>query len=92
MAGKLGPVSLGAHAIVLNLASLSFTFSLGISVAAAVRVGNLIGAGDTQGARRAAAVRRAQGCLGSFRFMIVPFVVVLERVSATSVLREMRGL
>jgi MATE family multidrug resistance protein len=54
MAGKLGPVPLGAHAIVLNLASLSFMFPLGISTAASVRVGNLIGAGDEEGARRAA--------------------------------------
>ena len=54
MAGKLGPVPLGAHAIVLNLASLSFMFPLGISTAASVRVGNLIGAGDEAGARRAA--------------------------------------
>jgi MATE family multidrug resistance protein len=56
MAGKLGPDALAAHAIVLNLATLSFTFPLGISVAAAVRVGNLIGAGDAPGARRAAAL------------------------------------
>ena len=54
MAGKLGPTSLGAHAIVLNLASFSFMFPLGISTAAAVRVGNLVGAGDEAGARRAA--------------------------------------
>jgi MATE family multidrug resistance protein len=53
-AGKLGTVALGAHAIVLNLASLSFMFPLGISTAASVRVGNLIGAGDEAGARRAA--------------------------------------
>jgi MATE family multidrug resistance protein len=54
MAGKLGPIPLGAHAIVLNLASFSFMFPLGISTAASVRVGNLIGAGDEVGARRAA--------------------------------------
>ena len=62
MAGKLGPVPLGAHAIVLNLASLSFMFPLGISTAASVRVGNLIGAGDEEGARRAA---RLSLCLGA---------------------------
>jgi multidrug resistance protein, MATE family len=54
LAGKLGETELGAHAIVLNLASLSFMFPLGISTAASVRVGNLIGAGDEAGARRAA--------------------------------------
>jgi len=54
LSGKLGQVPLGAHAIVLNLASFSFMFPLGISTAASVRVGNLIGAGDEAGARRAA--------------------------------------
>jgi MATE family multidrug resistance protein len=54
MAGKLGPLPLGAHSIVMNLASFSFMFPLGISIAASVRVGNLIGAGDEVGARRAA--------------------------------------
>jgi MATE family multidrug resistance protein len=54
LSGSLGEASLGAHAIVLNLASLSFMFPLGISTAASVRVGNLIGAGDEAGARRAA--------------------------------------
>jgi multidrug resistance protein, MATE family len=54
LAGKLGEVPLGAHAIVLNLSSLSFMLPLGVSLAASVRVGNLIGAGDEVGARRAA--------------------------------------
>jgi MATE family multidrug resistance protein len=54
LSGKLGPEPLGAHAIVLNLASLSFMFPLGISTAASVRVGNLIGSGDEDGARRSA--------------------------------------
>jgi MATE family multidrug resistance protein len=54
LSGSLGEASLGAHTIVLNLASLSFMFPLGISTAASVRVGNLIGAGDEAGARRAA--------------------------------------
>jgi multidrug resistance protein, MATE family len=54
LSGKLGETSLGAQAIVLNLASLSFMFPLGISTAASVRVGNLIGAGDEAGARRSA--------------------------------------
>ncbi len=53
LSGGLGATSLGAHAIVLNLASLSFMFPLGISTAASVRVGNLIGAGDETGARLA---------------------------------------
>lgn len=75
MAGKLGPDALAAHAIVLNLASLSFMFPLGISVAAAVRVGNLIGAGDTAGARRAAALSLLLG-IGVMAFFAAAFFLL----------------
>ena len=61
MAGRLGSGPLGAHTIVLNLASMSFMFPLGISMAASVRVGNLVGAGDLQGARRSALLALASG-------------------------------
>ena len=44
LAGRLGATALSAHQIVLHLASLTFMVSLGISVAAAVRVGQAIGA------------------------------------------------
>jgi MATE family multidrug resistance protein len=53
MAGWLGRASLAGHQIVLNLASLSFMVPLGISQGAATRVGNLIGADDREGMRRA---------------------------------------
>jgi MATE family multidrug resistance protein len=61
LAGRLGLVPLGAHTIVLNLASFSFMFPLGISMAASVRVGNLVGAGDLRGARRSALLALALG-------------------------------
>lgn len=44
MMGWIGETALAANAVVLNLSSLSFMVPLGISTAAAVRVGNLIGA------------------------------------------------
>lgn len=53
-AGLLDETSLGAHTLVLNMASFSFMFPLGISHAAAIRVGNLVGARDFTGAQRAA--------------------------------------
>jgi len=53
MAGRLGRASLAGHQIVLNLASFSFMVPLGVSQGAATRVGNLIGAGDRDGMRRA---------------------------------------
>lgn len=53
LAGTLDPVSLAAHAIALNAASLTYMVPLGISSAAAVMVGKAIGAGDSSAARRA---------------------------------------
>jgi MATE family multidrug resistance protein len=53
MAGWLGVSELASHQIVLNLAALSFMVPLGVSIGAATRVGNLIGAEDLPAARRA---------------------------------------
>jgi multidrug resistance protein, MATE family len=50
---RLGPVPLSGHEIALNCAALSFMVPLGISSAAAVRVGQQIGRKDPDGARRA---------------------------------------
>jgi MATE family, multidrug efflux pump len=56
MAGWLGREALASHQIVLNMASLAFMVPLGISQGASTRVGNLIGAGDLPGMRRATKV------------------------------------
>jgi len=53
LAGKLDPVSSGAHQIALNLASLAFMVPLGLASSAAVRVGFAFGAGDRPRAARA---------------------------------------
>jgi len=52
--GGLGTITMAAHQVAINLASLTFMVPLGVSQATAVRVGNAIGAGDSSGARRAA--------------------------------------
>jgi len=57
--GNLGTRELAAHQVALSLAAFSFMVPLGISGAAATRVGNAIGRGGLPGAQRAAAV-----CLG----------------------------
>lgn len=44
-AGWIGTESQAAHAVVLNIASVCFMFPLGLSVAAATRVGKMIGTG-----------------------------------------------
>jgi MATE family multidrug resistance protein len=63
LAGRLDPVSSGAHQIALNIASLAFMAPLGLSSAAAVRVGYAIGAGDTQRATAAGWTALALGCV-----------------------------
>ena len=52
-AGWLTPVELATHQIALNYASLTFMVPLGISSAAAVSVGQAVGAGNGARARRA---------------------------------------
>jgi MATE family multidrug resistance protein len=48
--GRLGAISLASHQIALNTVSLTYMVPLGISSAAAVRVGQAIGRGDPKGA------------------------------------------
>lgn len=52
--GRMGVTELAGHQIAINIISLSFMIPLGVSGAAATRVGNAIGRGDLAGARRAA--------------------------------------
>jgi MATE family multidrug resistance protein len=53
LCAKLGPVPLSGHEIALNCAAFSFMVPLGISSAAAVRVGQNLGKRDPVAARRA---------------------------------------
>lgn len=50
---RLGAVPLAAHQVALNTASLTFMVPMGISSAAAVRVGQALGRNDLAGAARA---------------------------------------
>jgi MATE family multidrug resistance protein len=61
LAGRLGAVPLAAHTVAITCASLTFMLPLGVSLAAVVRVGNLVGAGKHGDARRAAWVSFATG-------------------------------
>jgi MATE family multidrug resistance protein len=61
--GTLGTVPLGGHQIAVNLASISFMVPLGVGAAAATRVGNAVGRGDRDEARRAALVSLGMGGL-----------------------------
>jgi MATE family multidrug resistance protein len=61
LAGRLGPVELAAHTAALTVCSVTFMVPLGVSLAAAVRVGNLLGARQRREAQRAAWVALAAG-------------------------------
>jgi len=51
--GRLGALALAGHQIALNVASITYMVPLGISTAAAVRVGHAFGARDLHAASRA---------------------------------------
>ncbi|KAB1264988.1 Multidrug and toxin extrusion protein 2 [Camelus dromedarius] len=55
-AGILGMVELGAQSIVYELAVIVYMIPTGFSVAASVRVGNALGAGDIEQAKKSSAV------------------------------------
>jgi MATE family multidrug resistance protein len=81
MAGRIGPEALAAHTIVINMASLSFMVPLGLSLGAATRVGNLIGAGAHHAAQRTAWIAFALGA-GIMLVSATAFVLFREAIPA----------
>jgi len=69
----LDPLSLAAHQIAMNVATFTYMVPLGISSAAAVRVGQALGRGDVHAAGRAGWVAMALGAA----FMACAGVVLL---------------
>ncbi len=51
--GRISEAALAAHAIAIQIATITFMLSVGFSQAASVRVGRFLGAGDWPGLRRA---------------------------------------
>lgn len=76
MAGKLGTDSTSAHLVVLNMATVTFMVPLGIGLAASTRIGNLIGEGRPQAARRSA---RCAFSLGAGVMLLAGAVFYLGR-------------
>jgi MATE family multidrug resistance protein len=75
-AGVLGALAGAAHQLALSLASVPFSFAVGMGAAAAVRVGNAVGRENHQDARRAGFVATSWGAfimvfIGIF-FVIIP--------------------
>uniref|UniRef100_A0A673FMC6 Multidrug and toxin extrusion protein n=1 Tax=Sinocyclocheilus rhinocerous TaxID=307959 RepID=A0A673FMC6_9TELE len=65
LAGLISETELGAQSIVYELATIAYMFPLGFAVAASVRVGNALGAGNTEQAKLSAKVSLACGLLVS---------------------------
>ena len=82
--GLIGPASLEAHAIVLQIASTAFMIPLGLGQAASVRVGHAFGARDETGVARAGWIAflvtmayvalSATTMLAAPRLLIAPFL------------------
>lgn len=74
--GWFGAVEMAAHQIAINLASLTFMVPVGIGVAGSVVVGQAVGRGDTDEARRSAAGTTILGMsvmvLSALVFLTVP--------------------
>ncbi|SFJ64741.1 multidrug resistance protein, MATE family [Bosea sp. OK403] len=92
--GLIGPASLAAHAIAIQIASLTFMVPMGIGQAATVRVGRAFGAGDKDGVARAGATALVLGIgfmaltalvmLFAPQWLVVPFLDV-EKPGAAEV-------
>jgi MATE family multidrug resistance protein len=77
--GLIDAVSLAAHAIALQIASVSFMVPMGLGQAATVRVGRAYGAGDAEGVARAGwtAFAMGVGFMGLMALVMVTFPRVL---------------
>ncbi len=82
LAGQLDPVSLGSHQIALNIAALAFMVPLGVSSAAAVRVGHAVGARDVHRAVRGGWTALAAGVviMAGIGTLLLVFPVPMLRV------------
>ncbi len=96
MIGKLGAVPLASHQIALNTASFTYMVPLGISSAAAVRVGQALGRGDGHGASRAGWTAMALGAsfmiLMAAAFWTLPRYIVRVYTPAPQVIHAASAL
>lgn len=76
LAGRVDETSLASHQIVLNLAGMTFMVPLGVGAAGAVRVGQAVGRGDWNGARRAGWMALLVGtsfmAVAALSFLVIP--------------------
>ncbi len=96
LAGRLTPVALAAHQIALNCAAVTFMVPLGISSAAAVSVGQAIGRGEPQVARRSGFIAVWLSCVfmscSALTFLLVPIPILRVYTNDVGVLTVGAGL
>jgi MATE family multidrug resistance protein len=94
--GKLGAIPLASHQIALNTAGFTYMVPLGISSAAAVRVGQALGRKDAHGARRAGWTALGLGSIfmtcTTIIFWAAPYYIVRVYTPDPSVIRAASGL
>ncbi|KAM9499456.1 multidrug and toxin extrusion protein 1-like isoform 1-T1 [Salvelinus alpinus] len=78
LAGLISEVELGAQSVVYQLAAITYMFPLGFSVSASVRVGNALGAGNTEQAKLSGKV--ASICAFIVSCFVCTFVLVTKDV------------
>ncbi|NWT15366.1 S47A2 protein, partial [Vireo altiloquus] len=78
LAGLISVVELGAQSIIYELATVAYMVPLGISVAASVRVGNALGAGDVVQAKTSCIT--ALLCTGVFAVVVAALLGSLRNV------------
>ena len=80
LAGRLEPHLLAAHQIVLNIVSLTFMVTYGISAAGAVRVGHAVGRQEPAAARYSGWLALAIGagfmCVAAGVFLAIPRLIL----------------
>jgi multidrug resistance protein, MATE family len=85
--GLLGPTSLAAHAIAIQIASLCFMVPMGIGQAGTVRVGRAFGAADDDGIARAGttalALATAFMCFTALLMLLIPHWLVVPFLDAS---------
>ena len=82
LVGSIGVAPLAAHQVVINMASFTFMFPLGIAIGAGARAGNLIGAGDLGRLRLVCRLALAMGggVMALAALVFVAFRTALPRI------------
>ncbi|XP_013913539.1 PREDICTED: multidrug and toxin extrusion protein 2-like [Thamnophis sirtalis] len=80
LAGLMSTVELGAQSIIYELSTIAYLLPQGMSIASSVRVGNALGAGDADQAKRSCIM--ALLCSGVFAVVIAALLAALKDVVA----------